>query len=426
VLRAYGALLRDIYREDDTALMMFNEANAIEEELASGGGNYDEQQSYVSGISGQSKGNRRKGTKVVGHSQKSGLDGQSIEYKKKRRERRRTIVMACMLVNIVALVVNFVLVQVTFTDGATTVNVINKLTDMMVQSNELLLYSRFFFIYVRVESSLHDDITGVACLPTKDDVHTVLHDVSKTVDECLIFAYSHTRNSNEFTIWEYQNVPEVHILQQVDEKTYPDNTLEVFRRIQDEPDLWLSETNTISLVYSVSNIANEMQSPTFNIEKEMTWSWIYFLPLNVPLTEVEAVKQMYHTYNTNSEKSGIQSVIISVVIAAVAMIMPLILDVSQFVLTITKLKRERHKVFLKLCLTPKEKINRLRKRLEDVDKEAEIDENITVGSKTDTLEDIQELQNEAEADANNDGNGKQQDHSIQNEKEQIAPLQQEG
>ncbi|KAA6388576.1 MAG: hypothetical protein EZS28_015895, partial [Streblomastix strix] len=63
VLRAYGALLRDIYREDDTALMMFNEANAIEEDLASGGGNYDEQQSQVSGISGQSKGNRRKGTK---------------------------------------------------------------------------------------------------------------------------------------------------------------------------------------------------------------------------------------------------------------------------------------------------------------------------------------------------------------------------
>ncbi|KAA6361825.1 MAG: hypothetical protein EZS28_042648, partial [Streblomastix strix] len=97
-----------------------------------------------------------------------------------------------------------------------------------------------------------------------------------------------------------------------------------------------------------------------------------------------------------------------------------------FVLTITKLKRERHKVFLKLCLTPKEEINRLRKRLEDVDKEAEIDENVTVGSKTDTLEDIQELQNEAEADVNNDGNGIQQDHSIQNEKEQIAPLQQEG
>ncbi|KAA6378319.1 MAG: hypothetical protein EZS28_026154 [Streblomastix strix] len=41
LLRAFGALLRDIYRDDDTALTMFNEATAIEEEMAAnsvGGG----------------------------------------------------------------------------------------------------------------------------------------------------------------------------------------------------------------------------------------------------------------------------------------------------------------------------------------------------------------------------------------------------
>ncbi|KAA6377245.1 MAG: hypothetical protein EZS28_027229, partial [Streblomastix strix] len=38
LLRAYGSLLRDIYRDDDSALAMFNEANAIEEELAANSG----------------------------------------------------------------------------------------------------------------------------------------------------------------------------------------------------------------------------------------------------------------------------------------------------------------------------------------------------------------------------------------------------
>ncbi|KAA6386823.1 MAG: hypothetical protein EZS28_017646 [Streblomastix strix] len=34
LMRAYGALLRDIYREDDTALQLFNEATSIQEDLA--------------------------------------------------------------------------------------------------------------------------------------------------------------------------------------------------------------------------------------------------------------------------------------------------------------------------------------------------------------------------------------------------------
>jgi hypothetical protein len=32
LLRGFGALLRDIYRDDETALLMLNQANAIEED----------------------------------------------------------------------------------------------------------------------------------------------------------------------------------------------------------------------------------------------------------------------------------------------------------------------------------------------------------------------------------------------------------
>ncbi|KAA6374249.1 MAG: hypothetical protein EZS28_030224, partial [Streblomastix strix] len=236
VLRAYGALLRDIYRDDDTALMMFNEANAIEEDLAAGGGNYDEQQSQVSKISSLSKGNKKKSGRNGGQSQKSGLDGQSIGNKKKKKRKKKNnmlsqqgakskenlipgfmqIIMVCMFVNIIALTVNFILVQITFSDGAISVDVINKLTDMMVQSNELLVYSRFYFVYVRTNSSLHEDIDGVTCMPSREEMLDVLLSGSKNLKELIIFAYGHTKNNNEFAKWEAENIQQVHVKEQID------------------------------------------------------------------------------------------------------------------------------------------------------------------------------------------------------------------
>jgi hypothetical protein len=82
------------------------------------------------------------------------------------------------------------------------VDVINKLTDIMVQSNELLLYSRFYYIFIRANSSAPIDLNGVTCLPEKEEMLEVLSAGAKNLAESMAFAYKHTKNNNEFEMWE--------------------------------------------------------------------------------------------------------------------------------------------------------------------------------------------------------------------------------
>lgn len=63
--------------------------------------------------------------------------------------------------------------------------------------------------------------------------------------------------------------------------------------------------------------------------------------------------------------------IIAVLLTAAAMVTPLILNIIQFVHTITKLRNERHEVFLRFCMTEKEEVLLLKRRLDDAMRDEE-------------------------------------------------------
>ncbi|KAA6332382.1 MAG: hypothetical protein EZS28_053282, partial [Streblomastix strix] len=93
LMRGYAALLRDIYREDETALSLFNEANAMEEDngIEEKGGDNNQQQGQ------QQKGNDQQsiggfsvgGVSVDGKSQSSGISNSTNIKKKKKKKRNQ-------------------------------------------------------------------------------------------------------------------------------------------------------------------------------------------------------------------------------------------------------------------------------------------------------------------------------------------------
>jgi hypothetical protein len=78
-------------------------------------------------------------------------------------------------------------------------------------------------------------------------------------------------------------------------------------------------------------------------------------------------------YCKSAEKKAIVSVVISILLGAIALIVPLAVNLLQFITTIQRLKRERHSVFFDLAKSPKSEFVNLKKRIDDLDKDKDED-----------------------------------------------------
>ncbi|KAA6367143.1 MAG: hypothetical protein EZS28_037330, partial [Streblomastix strix] len=125
------------------------------------------------------------------------------------------------------------------------------------------------------------------------------------------------------------------------------------------------------MLVSVANIAADMSGMHWDKSISRYRNLLFYLRANIPVIITEVGKMISIEYCQSADKKAIISVILAVVLGFLALIIPLIVNVLQFLLTIRRLKSERHKVFFILAKAPKSEFLNLKKRLEDVEKEEE-------------------------------------------------------
>ncbi|KAA6398716.1 MAG: hypothetical protein EZS28_005754, partial [Streblomastix strix] len=371
VLRSYGALLRDIYRDDETALMMFNEANAIEEETIIGAGNqggshqggtgHQMEQKSIQSSRGQSKKVGNKNGRVF-----SGANGLSKD-KENLIPMFLPLIFSCMVINSFAIILAFVLANITFQEGTSTAQTINSCTDLTVTCFDAILYAKFFTTYYDVQdTSLGISLEGISCIPSMELTKTILKEMSSQIKEYVHDAYTTTEDSNEFASWEDNDyIYQIHFdfikIAGIDNK-FELNTM------------WESVTNGIDLFSSLSNIFKDFSSDWWDQNLVASISWQNFINTNIPVIVSEALKRVCGEYSDNSDQESTQAIIVSIVISALAIISPIVIMIIEFVRTITKLRKERHLVFINFCMTEKEELLRLKKRLDDAMKDENEDD----------------------------------------------------
>jgi hypothetical protein len=166
VLRLYGSLLRDIYRSDDEALQLFNQAQQIEDEATSPDHNNDNRSGAHSVISADELKKSKKKKK------RNALLLLSRANEENILPAFLPVLIICSIAVIIAGIVSFVLVSfhsstltfilfifffffiylkinVAFNTCSQTVNTINSYSSCMVETGELVLLCRFkvFFFF---------------------------------------------------------------------------------------------------------------------------------------------------------------------------------------------------------------------------------------------------------------------------------------
>ncbi|KAA6367662.1 MAG: hypothetical protein EZS28_036811 [Streblomastix strix] len=158
LLRGFGALLRDIYRDDETALLMFNQATSIEEDNAnisndSGKDDQSQQKKSIqsSNHPGSNASKREDGKsfatskkKKKKHSNKSTLTIDLSENKSNLIPGFLQLILLCMTIISICLLISFIFVITSFTSCKKTVISVNDCTQLIVQNYDVFLFSKYF------------------------------------------------------------------------------------------------------------------------------------------------------------------------------------------------------------------------------------------------------------------------------------------
>ncbi|KAH7819913.1 uncharacterized protein MONOS_15734 [Monocercomonoides exilis] len=380
VLREMGALLRDIYRDDDTATLMFTEANLIEEDTLTSQG-----QSHSDGQSRYSKRSSLAGSSLAGESL---MSGGVKKMKKKRRKKRsgRTngnkltlaedkakllpmflpTIVASLMIMIVCFIVSFVLSQTAFSTIQTSATSLNEATNILVNFLMNYLYTMYFAL-VKESSDPTTSYTfsGVDFIPSDERLNRELESQMITMNEKLDTLYQQTKYEEHFNLMEYEYIQQIMI-------EYDRNGSGSFFKA-----VWSSPVNIIDLINTVSNINSDLlymydSKPSFS-------SWHYYIRANTPVNAVEAMKGLAIQYSKYAQTQSDSIVIAIIIMGIVSLVVPLVLTNFQFVITVRKLKKERHEVFLQICSVPKEQILKLKQRL-DESEQGEDEESLTFGT----------------------------------------------
>ncbi|KAA6364711.1 MAG: hypothetical protein EZS28_039762, partial [Streblomastix strix] len=161
LLRGFGALLRDIYRDDETALLMFNQATSIEEEQTTMTKDNSDGQSQMQksihsiqhigsigskGSDNKSQISQEKKKKKKKNSNKSSLTLDLTQDKKNLIPGFLELIIICMAVITICLLISFIFVINTFQSSVKTVTTINDCTEIISYEYDLLLFSKYFGI----------------------------------------------------------------------------------------------------------------------------------------------------------------------------------------------------------------------------------------------------------------------------------------
>ncbi|KAA6382622.1 MAG: hypothetical protein EZS28_021851, partial [Streblomastix strix] len=423
VLRALGALLRDIYRDDETALSMFNEATAIEEDAAQSEGKTEDKQSVRDKDKMSNAG--RSQTKMSSGGKSSGSSG--TRKRRKRRSQKGNlqiaqqnqkdlipgfiqIVVICMFIVIAVVIVVFILTLIGFSDCKTTVQAINTCQSMMVDFIDIYLFSKYLALRHECinDPSIED---GVEWIPSLERIKQIMGELSVGVNEEQDEAYSLAKGQIIYDMFEGED-----LMQTLTDVRKKESGFEVHK-------MWQQPINFIDLMNNAANVAMDVSLEYWNQEEERSQQFLYYIRSNGPVTMVEAAKRMAIQFARNAVKSSTQNIIISAVLGVISLTIPISINLAQFMLTINRLKKERQAIFLKLVKTPKHDYLLLKKRLDDVDKDQDeteanasltmekkdstlnmdIDDKDKIDEDFDNLEDVEEKEKEQEDEQHKDG-----------------------
>ncbi|KAA6388949.1 MAG: hypothetical protein EZS28_015523, partial [Streblomastix strix] len=371
ILRGFGALLRDIYRDDETALQMFNEANSIESDMSVMGNDNENRSERMS--------QRSKGVQSMQSKRDDGKSvSQSIHQKKQKKKKNSNkssltidlsedksnlipgfleLIILCMAIITVCLLISFIFAINTFSQSQQTVETINDCTQIMVQAYDVFMFCKYFGL--REDSTAGKiDLSEVSFIPSMDQIKNITQTTAIKMGETLQDAYILTVDSSIFGNWEQEYI------NQTLGNYRPDSTGVSVIDID-----WQQKGNMIDILTTIANIANDISSSYWDSNLDRFKNLLFYMRANIPVTVIEVSKQIGIEYCNSAQMKAIMSVIISVVLGVVALVVPLIVNIIQFVYTIRKLKRERHTVFFTLAKAPKSEYLNLKKRLDDVEKD---------------------------------------------------------
>ncbi|KAA6370157.1 MAG: hypothetical protein EZS28_034316, partial [Streblomastix strix] len=383
LLRALGALLRDIYRDDETALSMFNEATAIEEDAAQSEGKTEDKQSLRDKDKMSNAG--RSQTKMSSGGKSSGSSG--TRKRRKRRQRGNLqivtanqenlipgfiqIVVGCMIIVIAVLIVTFILATITFSDCETTVVSINSCTTLMIDFIDIYLYSKYLGLRYDCDADPTLEV-GVEWVPSMQKIKETMGILGVAVNELEDQAYLVSKGQTIFDMFEGED-----LLQTYTDVRKTEQGFTVHK-------MWQQPINFIDMMNNAANIAIDVSLEYWVQEEERAQQYLYYIRANGPVTMVEAAKRMAIEFTHQAQRASLQSIIISAVLGVISLVVPISINLVQFMLTINRLKKERQQIFLKLVKTPKHDYLLLKKRLDDVDKDT--DETEANGNSAVTLE----------------------------------------
>ncbi|KAA6386435.1 MAG: hypothetical protein EZS28_018039 [Streblomastix strix] len=135
--------------------------------------------------------------------------------------------------------------------------------------------------------------------------------------------------------------------------------------------MWQVQGNILDMIVTISFIADDFSGVNWNTGQLRYKNLLFYMRANIPITITEVIKMIGIEYCESADRQALISVIIAAFLGFIALIVPLVVIISQFVNTIMKLKSERHKVFFHLVRSKKSEFFNLKKRLDDVEKDDE-------------------------------------------------------
>lgn len=398
LLRAFGALLRDIYRDDETATLLFTEANAIEDEsLESIDESHDNRSrasggSKLSSLAGRSLDIRSSAGVSIGGAGGSILAREEKRKKKKKHTGRSAtlmieeskkkllpyflpLIVISMIVMIASLIASFVLAIVNFSTSTTSVNAITGSTGIIRSFCEVLMNAKYLSLRRMNESATPPnlDMTNITYVQSYAELCTTLLDVMKSISTSLCDVYGLTDKEEHFEQWEQDDIPQLWLEVLRNPVTYVDEVQTITQ----------SHTNLIDLVTSSANIAYDLVE-SWDMDDPSVNSWLYYMRANAPVTGTEAIKKIAINYSISSKENAVLIGVIILIIGSVTLIVPLIAVTVQYLITFRMLKKGRNEIFLQICMSPKDEILQLKRRLDESEHDDDEDTTLRVDSVTAT------------------------------------------
>ncbi|KAK2944580.1 hypothetical protein BLNAU_20487 [Blattamonas nauphoetae] len=358
VIRGYGALLRDIYRDDDQAMLMFTEANVIEEDTTvtetmsrvSGG-------SKLSSIAGQSSGQAKKKKKKRS---RTGGSLQLDEDKKKLLPLFIPIIVMSGTVIVGAMIVIFVVVLSTFTACQVTTEQTSSFANMMSSILDLVLYANFYMLRQQYTDA---DLAAanVTFMPSETVMKGVFVGRSDTLGEGLDLVYKDAIALSEFQMLEYEDIQNL-------VPSYNAVTVgsAMAMRVTSTQSVYL---NLIDLINTIANVAALIINDGFFNTTEWPGisSLLYYVIMNGPVAATEKMKMSCLVFTNNSEAQSLMIQYTSIIVGVASIFIPMAVLLAQYIQTISSLKKERREIFFQISIARKDDVLRLKQRLDDTD-----------------------------------------------------------